>query len=168
MDALKKKKIVNGLVVVLAIGFALSFANSIRRIRAKLSGGASIVRVALPVQDLSFLVQIRASDVIRKKQEEAWTRSWGRDPFAAEGPEVNGSGSSASDLHVSGIVWDEVMPVAIINEKVLKVGDEIHGFSIDKITQRSVYVRGEEGILELPLFQNKLPSDTANEKQKSR
>ncbi len=148
---MRRKQTINLLVVVLAVGFVLSFLNSVRRIRAKL-GGASIVKVALPVQDLTFLTQVRVAEAMRKTQYAAWLAGWGRDPFI-RGAAGGWTGPGAvGGLVLSGIVWDETLPIAIINSKVMKVGDEISGIKITRISPNSVFVKTGEETVEIPIF----------------
>ncbi|NQU19210.1 general secretion pathway protein GspB, partial [bacterium] len=53
------------------------------------------------------------------------------------------------DLAVSGIIWDEVNPQAIINSKILAEGDSIGGFSIEKIEKQKVILSDGKKRIEL-------------------
>lgn len=47
---------------------------------------------------------------------------------------------SLGHLKVQGMVWDTEMPQAIINDKVVKVGEVIEGAKILEITKECIYV----------------------------
>lgn len=54
----------------------------------------------------------------------------GRDPFASQLPGARGAQRELSDmprpqLSINGIVWQTSMPQAIVNNQVVKIGDEI-------------------------------------------
>ena len=74
---------------------------------------------------------LEAEGIIRKRSEFA---DWGRDPFIwpkeAETP--------ISGLQLSGIVWDEQAPYAIINGAVLHTGDKVDGKTLKRIEQNKV------------------------------
>lgn len=58
-----------------------------------------------------------------KQQEEKL--EWGRDPFSGK---VYYSGTVSGDtgeLSLNGIIWDEKSPVAMINDRIVKVGDRV-------------------------------------------
>jgi hypothetical protein len=52
-------------------------------------------------------------------------------------------------LHLSGILWDESQPLAIINGTPSKMGAEIEGATVVKIDRNSVQVRYNQKILTL-------------------
>jgi type II secretory pathway component PulC len=63
-----------------------------------------------------------------------------KDPF---GPPKMGSQDSLGenilmDLRVEGIIWDEDNPIAVVNGKVVGVGDSVNGVKIIKIKQNEV------------------------------
>ena len=61
--------------------------------------------------------------------------SWGRNPFAAV---EAGSRSEASGLSLSGIAWEANRPQAVINGRIVGVGDEVAGSRVVEINQDSV------------------------------
>lgn len=67
---------------------------------------------------------------------------WGRDPFTVGTNAIDLSG----DLVLSGIVWDSRKPYCIINEKVVKIGDEISGYKVVEIKKDSVSVQAGDQI----------------------
>jgi len=76
--------------------------------------------------------------------QESSRGPWGRDPFALEAARPKGEAevrtSFAAGLHVSGIVWDTARVHAIINDSVVKVGDELNGVRIVAIERDRVTV----------------------------
>ncbi len=116
------------------------------------SAPGSSAAVAVP-SDLSFLVAARRNQKAIGAQESIWAREWGRDPFLPQGAEVSTSGNA--NLTLSGIVWDDRTPLAMVNEKVLKVGDVIEGYRIIEIRPSSIVLWSPAGkTVELELFQS--------------
>jgi len=74
-----------------------------------------------PAQDIQLLTHREA------QRERAQLLAWGRDPF------LRGSIDSTGALSLSGIIWDQASPVALINGMPLTVGEEIDGFRIVEI-----------------------------------
>lgn len=77
-----------------------------------------------------------------------------RDPFlpSAKGIDVTESNKKTLiDLKVSGILWDEKVPTAIIGTKVVKIGDILEGKIVVDIDKNKVILmeEGEIYILEL-------------------
>ncbi|MCX5705546.1 MAG: hypothetical protein NTZ92_05780 [Candidatus Omnitrophica bacterium] len=82
-----------------------------------------------------------------------------RDPFMGkEGKSGTGEVSSPVDkkplpaLTVQGVIWGGNFPQAIINNKVLKVGDTIEGVKIKSIAKEGIIVlfEGSESIISSP------------------
>ena len=88
-----------------------------------------------------------ASKVIeqRKNQrQQALQLAWGRDPF------THGFlNEGASELNLSGILWDAAEPMAIINGETLHVGDELEGYRITAIGHDRVSVSDGSQTFEL-------------------
>ena len=70
----------------------------------------------------------------RQAMEERARGTWGRDPFTLEAArpkrQIEGQPSFAAGLHLSGIVWDGTRIHAVINDSVVKVGDEVAGIRV--------------------------------------
>ena len=75
-----------------------------------------------------------------------------RDPFKSYIPETEfprASSFQLNKLNVTGIIWGTDLPLAIINGKVYKVGDEILGAKILGIDKKGVLLdyKGETYLL---------------------
>jgi len=66
---------------------------------------------------------------------EAQGSRWGRDPFLR-----GATTGELSGLSLSGILWSERSPIAIINGQMVRVGEEIEGYRILEISQNHVAV----------------------------
>ncbi|MDD5449290.1 MAG: hypothetical protein PHO42_01655 [Candidatus Omnitrophica bacterium] len=65
------------------------------------------------------------------------------DPFARQRQPAARLGSS--DLVLSGIIWEEERPVALINDRAIAEGEQIAGFKVVKIMQDEVILaRGSD------------------------
>jgi hypothetical protein len=139
-----KKKRDLMIAVALVILFLFSFLKNVMKRGPVAHGGVSTV-VEQPLADvqaaLSSLELVRQNEKNLSAQEAFWEKDWGRDPFFALGSEA----SLGSGLVLSGIVWDAKTPIAMINEKVLRVGDVIEGYRITAITSSSVVVVAPSG-----------------------
>jgi len=66
-----------------------------------------------------------ASPATRAAQRTyAGTLAWSRDPF------LRGGGQVSTGLNLSGIIWDHVRPMAMINGTPVTVGEEVEGFRV--------------------------------------
>lgn len=133
------------IAAVLVLLFMLSFLKNVVKRGPAASRAASVAAQAQPAVDtqavMSSLEQMRQNEKIFSEQEAFWEKEWGRDPFFPSGSDA----SAGVGLVLSGIVWDEKMPVAMINEKVLKTGDMIEGYRLVSIHQSSVTVASPSG-----------------------
>ena len=68
---------------------------------------------------------------------------WGRNPFSISGAPIRRFGR----LTINGILWDKKNPLAIINEKIVKIGDKIDGNTVVDIEQdRAILNDGSKNI----------------------
>jgi len=126
MDKNKKIAILVVLVIVAAVVWA-------PRGRKTSSGGA---KDSLPSIQAAAA---QAKPLQRKRTEFV---DWGRDPFVWGGLGVSG-------LALSGIIWDEQAPYAIINGKIVHPGDEISGKTVKSIEPTQVILT--DGSKDYPL-----------------
>ncbi|MCX5681693.1 MAG: hypothetical protein NT079_05425 [Candidatus Omnitrophica bacterium] len=86
------------------------------------------------------------------EKAEGETISTERDPFAF-GASENTQAVPGSGLFLKGIIRSEDNPSAVINDRVLVVGDEIDGFKVTQILNESVILANEKLTLTLKLNQ---------------
>jgi len=73
-----------------------------------------------------------------------------RDPFKSYLPETEIGRSRAAvslqlgKLHLTGVIWGGKLPLAIINDKVYRVGDSILGIKIIEINKTGVLLQYKE------------------------
>lgn len=77
--------------------------------------------------------------------------NWGRDPFMFGTAKDYSEGEAG--LVLNGIAWDEKTPSAIINNKVVKAGDEVAGNKVADIQKERVIVTKDGNSYELNLRQ---------------
>jgi len=83
---------------------------------------------------------LQAASKVEYKSEDA------RDPFEEEKTEDKGQSKQQAEakplpnLQIQGIVWGGGLPQAIINNKVMRVGDTIEGVQITDINKKGVTV----------------------------
>ena len=59
---------------------------------------------------------------------------------------------SSKNLKIEGIMWDPVDPYVIINDEILRAGDELEGITIIKIEKESVTFGHKEKTIVIPLI----------------
>ena len=80
-------------------------------------------------------------------------REWGRNPFVLS-QHVTESGVSDA-LFLSGIAWDNVRPQAVINGRIVGVGDTVEGSRVVEIKRDLVILDDGTSRSELPLWRKK-------------
>ena len=149
------------LIITLGLLAVLFFAVGKNFLFKQNSGGANPLTQGtrpLSVDSLSVLSQIKKNQSLWDAQTAQWDQeAWGRDPFFAEGSEPGKF--SALPLNLSGIVWDAKMPFAVVNNKVLKIGDAIEGYKVIEIKPSSVVFLAGEDKVELQLFRANQPAN---------
>jgi hypothetical protein len=157
---MEKKKRDLIIAVALVSLFLLLFVKNTLGRKAPAARVAPVAEAGLSPESVqasvSSLETIRQNEKNLSAQEAYWDKEWSRDPFVPVGGET--ASATGASLVLSGVVWDEDSPIAMINEKVLKVGDVIEGYKIVKILPSSVVVETSSGsTIEVQLFQA-LPS----------
>jgi len=150
MDKRKRDLLIAGVLVLIFVASLLK--NVILPAKPKVSAPAEAPPPAATT-DLAFLAGARNNKALFEKQRAVWSAEWSRDPFLLPAAGEEGS-SRLADLKLSGIVWDEREPFAMVNEKVVKVGDMLGGYTVIEIKQSSVVLWSADGTFEeLRLFQ---------------
>ncbi len=88
-----------------------------------------------------------AAPALRQRQREQAARwTWSRDPFT-RGPAVVG----VAGLTLTGIIWDQTSPLAIVNGEVLRPGQEIEGYRLLQIQPDRVWLSDGDQLFQLLL-----------------
>lgn len=143
-----KKRIEIILTFLLSIIFVLVIANSIRIAKRRFSATAvvSTATVSQPAVQIGKGISQRPEG--EGKLEEL---PWGRCPFS--GKAYASSGKPIVDLKLTGIIWDEKTPEALINNKIVKAGDTFGNYVVIKIDRNSVILNNGAEEIELRLGQ---------------
>ena len=100
-------------------------------------------------EQLVLVTNMRVYDKLRADRVKLWDKEWARDPFI---PQSTTGIVKAVNLTLKGILWDEKVPRAIVNEKTLFKGDTIYGYTVIDIKPRSVVLKTGEKNIELQVF----------------
>jgi hypothetical protein len=85
---------------------------------------------------------VGTGDVREAQREHAAALTWRRDPFTR-----GGSAAGVRGLTLSGIIWDPLRPIAILNDQMVSVGDEVEDYQVLEIgTDRVLLTDGAETI----------------------
>ena len=122
-----RMKVLLVMVVIAAAIFILNLP--------KKKGGPKIIKSFSPLDP-----EVEAR---RQSMEERASGRWGRDPFLLEGARLKNTEGKPTkapslNLKLTGIVWDQNRVHAMINDYVVKVGDEIGGAKVVAIRRDSV------------------------------
>lgn len=145
MEKNKKLIILAVLIVVVIFVWARAFRGPSRR-RARAPSRAP--GLALEKGELELF---RAQAVPKRTRAKSAYATWDRNPF------VRGERGAmvVSGLNLDGIVWDEKSPYAIINDKIVEVGDRIAGKKVIEIKVDSVILSDGTREYELKLWRKK-------------
>ena len=100
------------------------------------SAGPAAASVAVPGAGGATPVSSPGPSKQRDAQRERAAHiTWSRDPFLK-----SGAGGGATGLALSGILWDPRQPMAILNGQMLRVGEELDGYTVVAIDQDRVSV----------------------------
>ena len=97
---------------------------------------------------LVFLILLIGTNVIYAQFE--YTGNELRDPFKSYLPktEIGKTRATVSrelgKLHLTGVIWGGKMPLAIINDKIYRVGESILGIKIIEINKTGVLLKYKE------------------------
>jgi hypothetical protein len=72
--------------------------------------------------------------------------SWVRDPFSGKAY-IATRQAAYEDVRLYGVIWDASTPLAMINDKIVKVGDKIDKYKVLKITSQEVVLKDASGNL---------------------
>lgn len=139
------------LLVILSVGAVASLTYGIltpskirREIKAKTKGAPAVRGAPTP----SLQKRVLAVERGTAKSTFAF---WGRSPFLPKESAIE----SSTVLVLNGIAWDEKTPQAIINDRIVGVGDEISGKRVVAIHPVSVVLNDGFEDFELKLGHEK-------------
>lgn len=140
-----KKRIEITITVILIVVFIFAWANTFKFLRKKAKSVSAPSPLALSTPAASALTAARgitakaSGEVIPEKNLE-----WGRCPFC--GKIYSGREGGPIDLKLTGIVWDEKKPQALINDLIVKEGDSVGHFRVIKIFKDKVQLVSDNGV----------------------
>lgn len=134
---------------VLLVVLAFSLLSMVARIKARLNKYKRTTKTTVPSLISKEAAPEESLEKIFAKMEIK------RDPFVFGGPEKNlaPAGESQGSLELTAIAWDKSRPLAIINNEVLGIGDEIGGAKIVAIEEDKVKLARGNEVFELTLTQ---------------
>ena len=152
-----------GLVFILIIALSTSF----KRMKKKKPSGKEVTReeVSQPSPSPSSPPleggenrgggELPLREEVQKIQLARWQQSWKRDPFLLPAEEKRKSilREEVASFSLSGIVWKEGTPLALIDDYIVREGDTIEGYTVAKIAQDKVIL--EEAGKKYELFLEK-------------
>ncbi len=133
-----KNKIQIAITAVLVVVLILVSINSCHRIKRKLSSvsvPAAAPAAVLAPQQRGGTISAVSKEQPQAKYAEAAKLEWIRDPFSDK---IYLSGIGEIDLKLSGILWDEKSPSAIISNKIVTEADSIGKYTVLKIKEDRV------------------------------
>jgi len=90
-------------------------------------------------------------DLFNKLDEESKSIELRRDPFTLAPISTTPTSSDKEALSLTGIVWDKENPVAIINGRIVKVGNTVSGNTVLAINPSNVILSDGNRTIELKL-----------------
>lgn len=139
-----KKRIEITITAILIVVFILAWANTFKFLRKKAKPVSTPTPSALSTPAAPALITARG--ITAKASEEVAPEKnleWGRCPFC--GKIYSGQEGGPIDLKLTGIVWDEKKPQALINNLIVKEGDSIGHFRVIKIFKDKVQLSSDTG-----------------------
>lgn len=143
------KLIITGILVVVLLLLIInsrSAVNKAQELRKKTLNAPelTLIQEGESDQQNATLAAQQASQVgkftYKKLEEHAKGLIAVRDPFSNI-PMTSRSEAASNALALSGIVWDKLKPLAVINDNVVKVGDKVGSSVLVEIRQDRIVLR---------------------------
>ncbi len=151
IKAAKKKKRDIFITSILLVIFAFTFTkNVLIKRKPTIEAPAASEAISSLSDQLVYVTNLRVYDKLRDEQKKVWDREWLRDPFVPAS--IGVMKAKAVNLTLKGVLWDEVHPKAIVNERTLSKGDTLYGYTVMNIKPRSVVLKTGEKSIELTVF----------------
>ena len=151
MDKEKKQLIITaGLILVLVIAWVNTSKVISNRKKTKQApqAPAESLPAAVSVSNKAPITAAK-KPLITQKPEVEDDSAWGRCPFSGK---IFYGETKALDLKLSGILWDEDNPQAIINDEIWEEGQKVGKFKIIEILPEKVIVSDGTEKFELKIY----------------
>ncbi|HBO96908.1 MAG TPA: hypothetical protein DE315_00390 [Candidatus Omnitrophica bacterium] len=135
----KKDKIQLGITGVLVIILLLFLARAFEKKKRPLP---------VKAKEVAADQKVKEPDLYTRLEQEIKKMDFKRDPFSRQSLSDL---EESQDLHLSGILWDEVNPTAIINDEIVAVGSRIQGGRVVDIRKDKVILEEGDYHIELVL-----------------
>ncbi len=116
-------------MIVVGLAAALSFLNAVGNF-SKRSQPATNVSSHVTSHSVTISQALHQKPGTAKRIKSRF-QDWQRDPFASDGQKS--SVAEIPGLSLSGIAWDPQKPQAIINGRIVSVGDEVADYKVEDI-----------------------------------
>ena len=131
-----------GLVFILVIALTASF----RKMKKKRPAGKAESKKELSVTETKEAETVEvskkepASEEVQKVQLVSWQEAWKRNPFLIPQREKEKSilREEGFSFSLSGIVWKEGVPLALIDDHIVRKDEILEGYTVVNITQDGV------------------------------
>ncbi|MCX5715694.1 MAG: hypothetical protein NTV07_02310 [Candidatus Omnitrophica bacterium] len=131
--------------IIVTAGFVVLFAFVV----FKSIPGAKVKKATPPAPVKNSPAVAHKRDVVQADTNgPAKAAAWGRDPFSFG---KSTYASAENGMVLNGIVWDENAPSAIINDNIVKVGEEVDGKKVAEIKKDKVILTKDGAVYELNL-----------------
>lgn len=130
-----KSRVKLAITAVLIIVFILIWANTIKVIQ-KRRPGAKRPDVSAPVSVVAPAPKAAEVPLVQLIDEEDDGLEWVRCPFCGKLYIDSGGGV----VSLSGILWDENDPKAVMNDEIVGVGDKVSKYTVISIDRNTVII----------------------------
>jgi len=141
MDKNRIQIIITSILIIILI---FTWANSIKTIKKKIATNKAAVQAYKDtIPNPSSSMPSKSSDKVS---------SWVRDPFSGKTYiSMRKSESVSKALTLAGIIWDKDKPAALINDRIVNVGDRIGGNTVVSIKNDRVLLNDGTNDFELKI-----------------
>jgi hypothetical protein len=144
MDKKKLEIIITGVLMIVMVA---AWYNSFKILKQRSARPVAPPQTALATFAVDLEGEVGKGISLSQKRDK-FDLPWGRCPFSGK---VYSGREDAVELRLTGILWDDVKPQAIINGDVVQEGNFIGHFKIIKIHKDWVQVGSGSSFLELKM-----------------
>lgn len=117
MDKKRIETIITGILILVLIS-AWGYTFKVFKKRAKKKVAPKIISSGVPSMQP---VRENYSREVRVKKEDK-TSEWLKCPFSGK---IYSGGTETMGLRLAGIIWDQKVPLAMINDSIVRIGDRL-------------------------------------------